>query len=88
MSLNPKLLDILCCPATHVPLRELDKKHLAQVNQAIAAGEVDTVAHTKVAQALEQALITQDGKLIYPVVDGIPHLLREEAIATLQFNDF
>lgn len=88
MSINPKLLDILCCPSTHVPLRQLDKKHLAKLNQAISAGGVETVEHQPVSTPLQEALITQDNKLVYAVVDGIPHLLPDEAIATLQLTDF
>ena len=88
MSINSKLLDILCCPSTHVPLRLLDSKHLAKLNQAIAAGEIQTVRHAAVENGLQEALITQDNKLIYPVNKGIPGLLPDEAIATLQMQDF
>ncbi len=41
----------------------------------------------KVKQALNEALITQDRKLIYRIDDGIPVLLAEEAIASAQIAD-
>jgi len=88
MSISPKLLDILCCPSSHVPLRQLDSKRLQKLNQSIAEQQVENVSHETVANALEEALITQDDKLIYAVCDGIPHLLPNEAIATLQFDQF
>jgi uncharacterized protein YbaR (Trm112 family) len=37
---------------------------------------------------LEEALITEDAKVIYPVRDGIPVLLEEQGIGTTQFQDF
>ena len=35
-----------------------------------------------------EALVTRDRKLVYRVEDGIPVLLSEEAISTLQLPDF
>ena len=42
----------------------------------------------KLNQPLQEALITQDRKLIYRVDDGIPVLLAEEAIASSQLSNF
>ncbi len=88
MPIDPKLLDILCCPSTHVPLRMLEAGRLAKVNAAIAAGGVKKIDGGDVTEPLDEALITQDGKRLYPIRDGIPHLLVEEGIATLQIADF
>ncbi len=41
-----------------------------------------------VSAALEEALVTEDMKVIYPVEDGIPVLLQERGIGTTQFQDF
>jgi uncharacterized protein YbaR (Trm112 family) len=86
--MDKRLLDILCCPATKVPVRPLAKSELETLNRAIAGGGVNTVAHTPVANALQAGLITTDGKLIYRIEDDIPVMLANEAIATLQLNDF
>jgi uncharacterized protein YbaR (Trm112 family) len=32
--------------------------------------------------------VTEDGKVIYPVNEGIPVLLEERGIGTTQFQDF
>jgi len=86
--MDKRLLDILCCPATKVPVRPLAKSELEAVNRSIASGGVQTVEHTPVGGALQAGLITTDGKLIYRIEDDIPVMLANEAIATLQLSDF
>ena len=88
MPVDQKLLDILCCPVSQTPLRRLEQKRLDKLNQAIDNGEVQTVAGAPVEAPLEEALITVDDKVIYPVRDSIPVLLYEEGIGTTQFQDF
>jgi len=55
-SVDPKLLEILVCPVTHVPLRYDEKA---------------------------QELISDQAKLAYPIRDGIPIMLVEEARSLL-----
>ena len=42
----------------------------------------------QVEQTLKEALITEDSKVLYPVVDGIPILLADKGIGTTQLTDF
>ncbi len=86
MNVSTPLLDILCCPVSREPLLPLSGKRLARVNKEIAAGQLKDVDHQTLQAPLKAALITRDGKLIYPVESGIPVLLSERAIATLQFE--
>ncbi|MGY6588569.1 MAG: Trm112 family protein [Wenzhouxiangella sp.] len=86
MNVSPPLLDILCCPVSREPLLPLSGQRLSRVNKEIAAGQLEDVAHQTLSDPLKAALITRDGKLIYPVEAGIPVLLAERAIATLQFE--
>jgi uncharacterized protein YbaR (Trm112 family) len=88
MSIDGKLLEILCCPASKSPLQRLDRTRLEKLNQSISAGEVDQVDGKRVSEALREALITEDGKVIYPVIDDIPVLLSERAIGTTQLQNF
>lgn len=88
MSIDPRLLEILCCPATRVPVRTLEAAALKTLNNAIAEGTVLNVDGKQLSTTVAAALITQDGKLIYRIEDDIPVMLAEEAIGTAQFDNF
>ena len=79
-------MEILCCPVTKTPVKRLDGKTLRRVNAAIESGEAQYVDGSLVETPLDDALITEDGKVIYAVVDDIPVMLAEQGIGTLQFN--
>ena len=87
-AIDRKLLDIICCPVSKVPLVPLTTKQLAALNAAISAGAVQNVDAQIVTGLFNAGLLTTDGKIIYRIEDGIPVLLPEEGLATLQFQDF
>jgi uncharacterized protein YbaR (Trm112 family) len=88
MPVDGKLLEILCCPVSKTPLQRLPAARLQKLNAAIDRGEVKFVDGKAVETALEEALVTVDMKVIYPVDDGIPILLHEQGIGTTQLQDF
>lgn len=88
MPVDGKLLEILCCPVSKTPLRNLEGSRLDKLNRAIEAGEVQTVDGAGVEAPLSEALITEDSKVIYPVIDNIPVLLQDRGIGTTQLQDF
>jgi uncharacterized protein YbaR (Trm112 family) len=82
--MDKRLLTILRCPVSHKGLSVLKKDELARVNGAIEAGNIVNHEGSAVAGSLSEALITDDGKRIYPVNDGIPVLLEGESISMEQ----
>jgi len=78
--MDKRLLTILRCPVSHKGLSILAKDKLARVNAAIDAGELRNHEGSAIAGPLAEALITDDGKRVYPVDDGIPVLLEDESI--------
>ena len=78
--MDKRLLTILRCPTTHKGLNIAKKDTLERINAAIAAGKLHNAEGAAVAEPLKEALITDDGKRLYPIDDGIPVLLEDEAI--------
>jgi uncharacterized protein YbaR (Trm112 family) len=88
MPVDGKLLEILCCPVSRKPLTRLAEARLKKLNEAIAEGTLRYVGGDAVEGELKEALVTEDGKVIYPVEDDIPMLLEEFGIGTTQLRDF
>ncbi len=82
--MDKKLLDIICCPVTRLPLEVLDPERLTSLNAAIDQGEIRNNADEVIKQSFTEVLISRDGRLVYPVQDGIPILLEEESISWSQ----
>ena len=88
MPVDRKLLEILCCPVSKSPLTVLGQEKLDKLNSTISGGEALYVDGKKVKEPLTEGLISEDGKVIYPVQDDIPVLLEEKGIGTTQFQGF
>jgi len=84
--MDKKLLSILCCPVTHKGLSLARASVLSSVNTAIEAGELLNRDGAVVTERLKEALVTEDGKTLYPINDGIPVLLEGEACALDQLK--
>ena len=74
------LLNDLCCPETHQPLRVASGDLLAALHERLRAGELRNRAGDRLEQHFEAGLLREDGKLFYPVRNGLPILLIAEAI--------
>lgn len=80
MPVDRKLLDILCCPTTKVPVRPLTKEQIAALNEAIGKGELKYFDETTVDRPISDGLLTENGERVYRVDDGIPIMLEDQAI--------
>ena len=87
MSIDGKLLEILCCPVTKSPVIKLTAAQLKSLNAEISKGDVHLISGDVIAEPLEEGLITESSKTIYRVDDGIPVMLEEQGINTDQLPD-
>jgi uncharacterized protein YbaR (Trm112 family) len=84
--MEKRLLNLLRCPVTHKGLSLARREMLGRVNTAIQAGEMSNRDGTVLSESLSEALVTDDSKLLYPVVNGIPVLLEGESISLGQLE--
>jgi uncharacterized protein len=78
--LNPELLKILVCPETKQALKPADAGLLARLNEAAGEGHLRNRGGERVREGLKEGLVREDGRVLYPVREGIPVMLLEEAI--------
>ena len=78
--MDKRLLAILRCPVTHKALSLAKSAMLNDINSAIQAGAISNRDGRTLDETLSQALVSDDGKVLYPIADGIPVLLEGEAV--------
>ncbi len=81
MSVDKHLLEILVCPVTRAPVKLLATDKLAILNREVEKGGVTYMDGNAVEEPLDEALITDDGRTLYRVSDGIPVMLEEQGIS-------
>jgi uncharacterized protein YbaR (Trm112 family) len=84
--MDKRLLSILCCPVTHKGLSLARPELLKKINAAINDGKLVNHDGTELSSSLAEALVTDDGKIMYPVNDGIPVLLESESVGLSQLD--
>ncbi len=77
---DPELLEILVCPETHQPVRPAEDELLSRLNEAIRSGGVTNRGGNAVGDPVEEGLVREDNKVLYPVREDIPIMLIDEAI--------
>src|SRR5690606_18853708 len=87
VSFDPALLDIVCCPVTRLPLQIMPANRTERANALIEARKLRNRGGHAVTEPAPQWLMTRDGKVAYPVRDGIPVLLEEEGVELSQLAE-
>lgn len=75
-----ELLELIACPESHQSLRQAPADLLARLNARIAQGTLQNRAGQRLQVPLGEGLLREDGRVLYPVLDGIPMLIVDEAV--------
>lgn len=79
-TVSPDLIEILVCPETKQPVTLASAEQLQKVNDGIRDGSLRNRGGGKPENEISEGLVRDDGKVLYPVDDGIPVMLIEESI--------
>lgn len=78
--IDSELLKILRCPETHQPVRVAEPALIEKLNRQIGSGGQQNRAGQTVKEKVDGGLVRNDGKFLYPIRQGVPVMLFEEAI--------
>ena len=83
---DPELVEILVCPDTKLNVDLVPAETVEKINLAIKENIVLNVDGQSVNDPLQDGLLREDDKIIYPVRDSIPVMLIGEGIPMEQFE--
>ena len=83
---DPELVEILVCPDTKLNVDLAPAETIEKINLAIKENTVLNVDGQSVNDPLQDGLLREDDKIIYPVRDSIPVMLIGEGIPMEQFE--
>jgi len=86
MMIDQELLAILACPENKTPVQLADQALIDKINTAIESGSVKNRGGEKVEKKIDGGLVREDQAYLYPIDDGIPIMLIDEAIPMADFT--
>ncbi len=77
---DPALLALLCCPETRQPLAVASPGLLITLERQREVGKLHNRGGTLLTEPIVEGLVRADGTLLFPIRDGIPLLVPDEAV--------
>ena len=84
---DPKLLEILCCPETKQDIQLVDDAVIEKINTAIKAESLKNRGGETIKETIDAGLLRKDRKYLYPIREDIPIMLIDEGIPFEGFDD-
>jgi len=85
--LQSTLLAILRCPEDRSFLSVASPDVVNRINAAIRQGRLVNRIGKQLERTLGGGLVREDGAILYPIIDEIPVLLRDDAISLDQIDE-
>ena len=85
--IDPALIEMLACPETKQPVRVADPALIDRLNAARGEGKLKNRGGEPVEDELDGGFIREDEVYLYPIIDGIPVMLIDKAIALEGYLD-
>ena len=82
-----EVLEILRCPEDHTALSLASSGLVGTLNSAIRAERLVNRSGKRVDRVIDGGLVRSAGDVLYPIIDEIPVLLRDEAIELEQISE-
>ncbi len=82
--MRPEVLEILRCPEDRTTLTMASAEMIDEINAAIRGERLFNRAGKRVEHIIDGGLMRAGGDVLYPIVDQIPVLLRDESIELKQ----
>ncbi|MBN1308838.1 MAG: hypothetical protein JXA18_13020 [Chitinispirillaceae bacterium] len=83
---DPKLLEILCCPETKQDIQLVEDEVIEKINAAITAGSLKNRGGETIKEKIDAGLLREDRKYLYPIREDIPIMLIDEGIPFAEFD--
>ncbi len=80
MPIDAELLEILVCPESRQPMQLAAESILESLNSEIEAGRLRNRGGDVVEKRIEEALLREDGEILYIIEDSIPIMLIDQSI--------
>ena len=84
--LRPEVLATLCCPDDRSALALANDSLIREINTVIRGGLLRNRGGQVVEHRLDGGLLRTKRDVIYPIIEGIPVLVRDEAIPLAQLG--